>query len=466
MTTLTHTTATRPAGHPHRWDRPQVVHVERLPPRAAHPGELERPLPPAIRARLPVEYLWRHQVAAIDLLRRGRSTVVASGTASGKSLCYQLPVAEAVAADPPGTALALFPTKALAHDQLRAISAPGYPGVVAGAYDGDCGPEERAWLRRHANVVLTNPEMLHHGILPSHTRWATFLHRLRYIVIDELHAIRGVFGSHVAHLLRRLQRLAAQYGTAPTFAFSSATIGRPGTLASSLCGHDVAEVVDDASPRGERTFVLWNPNVVDDDREPSARRDAATIVAELVREGHRTIAFGRSRKVTEILAAEIRRQLPPHLRPAVRSYRGGYLAAERREIEQELADGHLLGVVATSALELGVDIGGLDACVLVGFPGTIASMWQQAGRAGRGTQPSLTVLVAGDDQLDQWLMTHPREVFAGRAEPAVIDPRATPTCCSPNSPARPTNGRSGTTTAPGGPTPSTTASATWSSPTR
>jgi DEAD/DEAH box helicase domain-containing protein len=408
-----------------RWDQPQVVHVEHLPPVAARTARLRRPVPAEVGARLPVAELWAHQAQAIDLVRDGQSVVIATGTASGKSLCYQLPVAEAVAGDPPGTAVALFPTKALAHDQLRAISAPGYPGLVAGAYDGDCGPEERAWLRSHANVLLTNPEMLHHGILPGHARWATFLQRLRYVVVDELHTLRGIFGSHVSHLLRRLTRLAHQYGADPTFVFSSATIGQPGRLASELCGRPVTEVLDDASPRGPRTFVLWNPAAVASDQErraPSARRDAAAIAAELVEHGHRTLAFGRSRKGTEVLAAEIRRRLPDHLAASVRAYRGGYLAEERRDIEQELADGALRCVVATTALELGVDIGGLDACVLLGFPGTVSSMWQQAGRAGRQLQPSLTVLVAGEDQLDQWLMAHPRAVFTRPPEPAVVNP--------------------------------------------
>jgi DEAD/DEAH box helicase domain-containing protein len=233
--------------------------------------------------------------------------------------------------------------------------------------------------------------------------------------------LRGIFGTHVAHLLRRLRRLCAHYGSDPTFVFCSATIGEPGRLATELCGLPVAEIVDDGSPRGERTFVLWNP-ADDTRRSSSANHDTAAIVAELVDAGHRTIAFCRSRKGTEVVAADISRRLGTAPADSVRPYRGGYLAAERRAIEDELASGALRGVVATSALELGVDIGGLDACVLNGFPGTIASMWQQAGRAGRTTEPSLTVLVAGEDQLDQWLMNHPNEVFSRPAEPAVINP--------------------------------------------
>ncbi len=365
-----------------------------------------------------------------------------------------MPIAEAVgAAVRPASSLLLFPTKALAQDQLRALTALEVPRLVAATYDGDSGPEERTWVRANANVVLTNPEMLHHGILPHHGRWATFLMRLDYVVIDELHVLRGVFGTHVAHLLRRLRRLCAVYGSDPTFIFSSATIGQPGRLASELCGLDVAEVTDDGSPRGCRRFLLWNPTagaspvqpidaaptpgstpgstpgpvlapdrVVGSGKAPSANRETAALMAELIARGSRTITFCRSRKGTELIAAEVRRRLPPHLADLVRPYRGGYLTAERREIESELFGGTLRGVVATTALELGVDVGGLDACVLNGFPGTIASMWQQAGRAGREAQDSTVILVAGDDQLDQWYMAHPDQVFSRPPEPAVINP--------------------------------------------
>ncbi|MEZ5145057.1 MAG: DEAD/DEAH box helicase [Acidimicrobiales bacterium] len=408
---------------------PRLVHVERLPARSARVAEPARPLPPAVRDRLGVDRLWSHQAQAIDLVRRGRSVVVATGTASGKSLCYQAPIAEAaVTGIRPATALLLFPTKALAQDQVRAFTALDVPGLVAATYDGDTGPEARSWVRSHANVVLTNPEMLHHGILPHHDRWATFFKRLRHVVIDELHVLRGIFGSHVAHLLRRLRRIAAHYGADPVFVFSSATIGQPDRLAGELCGLDVTPVTDDGSPRGERLVALWDPQR-DDAPVRSAEaaaagepRSTALLAAELVRRGHRTIVFTRSRKGTEIVAADVRRRLPPQVRERVRPYRGGYLAAERREIEAELFDGRLLAVVATSALELGVDIGGVDACVLDGFPGTIASLWQQVGRAGREAQRSLAVLVAGDDQLDHWLMRHPREVFERPPEPAVVNP--------------------------------------------
>ena len=239
---------------------PRLVHLEHLPARSARFAELSTPLADGLRSRLPVEQFWSHQAAAIDLARSGRSVAIATGTASGKSLCYQVPIAEAVGSPVrPATSLLIFPTKALAQDQLRAITRLEVPRLVAATYDGDSGPEERTWVRGNANVVLTNPEMLHHGILPHHGRWATFLMRLRYVVIDELHMLRGVFGTHVAHLLRRLRRLCARYGSDPTFIFSSATIGEPGRLASELCGLDVAEITDDGSPRAARRFVLWNP---------------------------------------------------------------------------------------------------------------------------------------------------------------------------------------------------------------
>ncbi len=430
------------------WSRdPRFVHAVRLPAREARTAALARPLPDEVWSRLGVPALWRHQAEAIDLVREGRSVVVATGTASGKSLCYQAPIAEAVCAGlRPSTSLLLYPTKALAQDQLRAFGTLEVPGLVAATYDGDTPTDHRGWVRTHANVLLTNPEMLHHGILPHHDRWATFLKRLSYVVVDELHVLRGIFGTHVAHLLRRLRRLAAHYGASPTFVFTSATIGQPERLAADLCGLPVVPVTDDGAPRGERIVVLWNPeadpvqvaadpSAGDLDADPDGGADAgptpappqgrdrstALLAASLIRAGRRTIVFSRSRKGTELLAKELGRRLPSSLAGAVRPYRGGYLAEERRAIEEALFDGQLQGVVATTALELGVDIGGLDACVLDGFPGTIASLWQQIGRSGRSAQQSVAVLVAGSDQLDQWLMRHPDELFTRPPEPAVVN---------------------------------------------
>ncbi len=400
----------------------RLVYAERIPARQARTAALERPLRQDLCDQLPIHALWSHQAEAIDLVRRGHNVAVSTGTASGKSLCYQAPVAE-TATDPirPGAALLIFPTKALAHDQLRALTDLELPGLIAATYDGDCTPEERTWVRRNANVVLTNPEMLHCALLPHHARWATFLMRLRYVVLDELHVFRGVFGTHTAHLLRRLRRVCASYAATPTFIAASATIGAPAELAAALWGDPVTAVTDDGSPHGERVVALCNP-LQFDSVQVSAHSETAGLLASLISAGHRSIGFCRSRRGTEVVAADVRRRLPAHLCDTVRPYRGGYLPEERREIEGELFGGHLRGVVATTALELGVDIGGLDACVLDGFPGTIASMRQQMGRAGRERQESLALLVAGQDQLDQWLMAHPTEVLTRPPEPAVINP--------------------------------------------
>jgi DEAD/DEAH box helicase domain-containing protein len=403
-----------------------LVFTRALPPRPARVGHLARPLPAPVAERLDVDSLWSHQAEAIDLARAGRSVVVATGTASGKSLCFQAPVAEAAAAPiRSGTSLLLFPTKALAHDQLRSLTERGFPGVVAGAYDGDAGNEERAWIRRKATVVLTNPEMLHSGLLPHHDRWSTFLSRLRYVVLDELHVFRGIFGSHLAHVLRRLRRLANHYGADPTFVCCSATIGEPERLASALCGVPVEAVLDDGSPQPEKLLAVWNPESRPRDARSGRRArhaSAATVMTELVAAGHRTITFCRSRRTTELVAADVRKKLPGEQGERVQPYRGGFLAEQRREVEELLFAGRLDGVVATSALELGIDVAGLDAVVLDGFPGTVASFWQQAGRSGRAGQASAAVLVAGDDQLDQWFARHPTELLTRPPEPAVVNP--------------------------------------------
>jgi DEAD/DEAH box helicase domain-containing protein len=408
----------------------RLVHLEGLPARPARTAEPEDGLHPEVAERLAargIGQLWTHQAAAVDHLRAGRSLVVATGTASGKSACYQIPIVTSVLEGTQDTALLLFPTKALAHDQLRALRSWLVPGLRAVTYDGDTPAEERAAVRRTANVVLTNPEMLHIGMLPFHDRWATFFMRLRYVVVDELHTLRGIFGSHVAHLLRRLRRVCARYGSEPAFCFSSATIGNPAELAEALCGLPVATVDDDGSPRGERLVALWDRPVIDAEQgtRPSANAETGAILACLVGSGLRTIAFSSSRKGAELVARHARRRLAaraPELAGAVAAYRGGYLPEERRALEAALAGGELLGVSATNALELGIDVAGLDAVVLNGFPGTLASFWQQAGRAGRALQPSAAVLVAGDDQLDRWYLDHPSEIFTRRPEPAVINP--------------------------------------------
>ena len=404
-------------------DHPSIVHIEHLAATPPRSRTLERPLPPHVADLVPPGGLWSHQVTAIDHLRGGRPVVIATPTASGKSLAYQLPIAEAVTdRDRMGTSLLVFPTKALAQDQLRALTDLELPGLVAATYDGDCTPEERAWVRQQANTILTNPEMLHHGMLPNHRRWAVFLSRLRYVVVDELHVLRGVFGAHAGHVLRRLVRLSHHYGGEPTFVFCSATIGEPARLAGDLLGVPVTEVSDDGSPRTERHVVLWDPTAGDPDGDAaSPNRAAAEVAASLVASGLRTLVFCRSRRGTELVAQRLRRRVPGG-DERVRAYRSGYLASERRDIEADLFAGRLDAVVATSALELGVDIGGLDAVVLCGFPGTVASMWQQIGRAGRSGTPSIAVLVAGEDQLDRWVMDHPRETLLRPPERAVTNP--------------------------------------------
>jgi DEAD/DEAH box helicase domain-containing protein len=404
----------------------------RVPAREARTAMPAIPLAPEIGARLAargVEQLWSHQAAAVDALCAGRSVVVASGTASGKSLCYQLPIVESVVRGARDTALLVYPTKALAQDQLRMFRQWLVPDLVAATYDGDTTFDERTWARAHANVVLTNPEMLHAGILPSHARWATFLMRLRYVVVDELHTLRGLFGSHVAQVLRRLRRLCAHYGSDPVFCFTSATIGNPAELASQLCGLEVEAIDVDGSPSAERGFAVWQRPLLDEHTgtRASANLETAMLLARFVDEGHQTLAFTRSRKGAELVAAQARAMLAEShgggpAPPAIAAYRAGYLVDERRELEERLATGELGGVVATSALELGIDIGSLDAVVLNGFPGTLASMRQQVGRAGRTTRRAAAVLVAGDDQLDQWYARHPSELLSRPAEAAVVNP--------------------------------------------
>lgn len=366
--------------------------------------------------------------------------MVATGTASGKSLAYLAPVLSALAdgAEAPNgrgaTALYLAPTKALAADQRRAVrelAAPLGNAVRPAVYDGDTPVEEREWVRQYANYVLTNPDMLHRGILPAHPRWSSFLRALRYVVIDECHTYRGVFGSHVAQVLRRLRRLCARYGSDPVFLLASATSSDPARAASRLTGTRVIEITDDASPRGEVVFALWEPPLTDLRGEKGApvRRTAtaetADLLTDLVVQGVRTVAFVRSRRGAELIAVIAQERLAAVDRSLVRrvaAYRGGYLPEERRALERALHSGELLGLAATTALELGVDVSGLDAVLITGYPGTRASLWQQAGRAGRSGQGALAVLIARDDPLDTYLVHHPEALFRQPVEATVLDP--------------------------------------------
>jgi DEAD/DEAH box helicase domain-containing protein len=405
-----------------------LVHVEDLPARDPKPLPFPEDLPEVLVSRLSllgVEGLFEHQRAGLEVLRSGRNVMLATGTASGKSLVYQIAAAESALVTPKATALFLFPTKALARDQLRAIRGFKLPQIRAGVYDGDTPQAERPLIRRNANLVLTNPDMLHLALLADHARWADFMLRLAVVVVDEAHVLRGVFGSHVAMVLRRLRRLIALHGGDPRWCLSSATIGNPGELAERLTGLDIEVIEADAAPRGRKLFAMWNPPIIDD--ETGARRstlaEASTVMTKLVDDGARTIGFTRSRRAAELLAEFTRRGVSDaRARDRIRAYRAGYLAEDRRKIEQELTDGDLVAVAATNALELGIDIGSLDAAVLTGYPGTRASMWQQAGRAGRRSDESLAVLVAQDDPLDQYLVQHPADLFERPSEAAVIDP--------------------------------------------
>ena len=402
-----------------------LVHARIFPARPPRFGDLDPPLDPTLAERLAgkgIERLYGHQVRAIHSIRGGTHTVVASGTASGKTLCYQVPIAERALEDRTSTALLIFPTKALAQDQLGSMQALSLPQMTVSAYDGDLPREQRSRVRRRANVVLTNPDMLHYGILPNHGLWKDFLSRLGHVVVDEMHYLRGMFGSHTANIIRRLRRLAAHYGADPTFVLTSATIGNPVDLAERLCGVEVSLVDSDDSAAGERMVAIWNPPL---DEESSGRRssiaETTDLYIDLVRRGIHTIAFGRSRRATELIHVNAARRLGA-VADRISPYRAGYTARDRRDIEARLFSGELVGISATNALELGVDIGGLDAALLCTFPGTISSFRQQAGRAGREEEMALVVLVAGEDALDQYFVHHPEELFGRTPEAAVVNP--------------------------------------------
>ncbi|MFB9237020.1 DEAD/DEAH box helicase [Plantactinospora siamensis] len=509
-----------------------VTHVEQVPASAGTATDWPLWVPDELRKALVergVVTPWRHQAEAAQLAYQGQHVVVATGTASGKSLAYQLPALATLLGDPRATVLYLAPTKALAADQLRAVAELGLPGVRPAAYDGDTPQAEREWIRQHSRFVLTNPDMLHHGILPGHARWATFLRRLSFVIVDECHTYRGVFGSHVAHVLRRLRRQAARYGAGsgrpvartgrtggsgrtaaapaaavdgaaadidgpaadgpmagidgpaaggqvsggqpaggrvpgllgggrpadgPVFVLASATAVDPAGAAGRLTGLPVTAVTDDRSPRGGVTFALWEPPLLpptggaagpslppsggaagppDGGGSPaelaqvrrSALRETSDLLADAVAAGTRTLAFVRSRRGAEVIATAARRSLDeavPGLGQRVAAYRSGYLREERRALEHALLTGELLGLASTNALELGVDLTGLDAVLICGYPGTRASLWQQAGRAGRSGREALAVLVARDDPLDTYLVHHPEALFGRPVEATVLDP--------------------------------------------
>jgi DEAD/DEAH box helicase domain-containing protein len=398
--------------------------VASLPPREATLvkfPDLQRELTEALR-KMGASRLYSHQMEAYERLRAGENVVVATATASGKSLCYKIPAFQNALGRAKSRALFLYPTKALAQDQLGKIKAFGLRGVHPATYDGDTPHALRADIRRRANILLTNPDMLNIGILPNHEAWAEFLRNLEIVAVDEAHVLRGVFGSHVAAVLRRLRRVAMLHGGDPRFVLTSATIANPQELAESLTGLPFTLVDNDGASTGERRVIFRNPPLLD--KEKGERRslltEGALVFANLVSQGVRTIAFARTRKAAELIYRYAANRLGVEGARRISPYRAGYTPRERREIEGRLFRGDLLGVVSTNALELGVDVGALDAVVCCGYPGSVASIWQQWGRAGRGKDPALAVYIPGRDSLDQFLFENPPRVLGRRVEAARV----------------------------------------------
>ncbi|HEY8704484.1 MAG TPA: DEAD/DEAH box helicase [Gaiellaceae bacterium] len=403
----------------------ELAYLTTEPPREPRTAPLPDGLHPELRAALArqgVERLYAHQAEAWTTARAGGHVMITTGTASGKTLAFNLPVLDTLATDPKNRALYLYPTKALAQDQARALGELAVPRVRTAIYDGDTPHEQRGQIRKWANLILTNPDMLHIGVLPRHDLWADVLHNLRYVVIDEAHVYRGVFGSHVANVLRRLRRLARVYDADPQFIFASATIANPGELAHSLLGDSATVIGDDAAPRAERTIALWNPELIDVelDLRASPLGDAARLLASLVQRDLRTICFAKSRKAAELVHRMAADRVDTETAKRLAPYRAGYTPQQRRDIERRLVQGELLGVSCTDALELGIDIGLLDCAISVGFPGTVASLRQQWGRAGRRGH-GLAVMVASEDALDQYFMREPETLLGRRVEAAILD---------------------------------------------
>ena len=409
-----------------------VTWSHRVEPQEAHFAEMPSGLAPAVQRALRgrgIETLYSHQARAFELASAGRHVVVATPTASGKSLCYNLPILQALASDPSATALYLFPTKALARDQeeaLRAFMRDAELSIGAVTYDGDTPVDARRAARQRAGVLLTNPDMLHAGIMPHHTAWARLFSNLKYVVVDELHTYRGVFGSHLANVMRRLLRIARFHGSSPTFLFASATIGNPQAHASRICGEPVDLIDQSGAPTGPRQLVVYNPPIVNAELgiRQSYIKTAVRLTRDLVRAGVPTLVFGNSRNGVEVMLKYLRDRLArDHIdAAAIHAYRGGYLPETRRRIEAALRAGEIRCIVATNALELGIDIGALDAVVCAGYPGTMAGLWQRFGRAGRRRDLSLSVLVSSSNPVDQYMARHPRQLVSAPIEHARIDP--------------------------------------------
>jgi DEAD/DEAH box helicase domain-containing protein len=405
----------------------EVVHVAEVPPRRGRFLEPQERIHRTVLSRLQEEgvaQFYVHQALAIDAALRGQDVAVVTGTSSGKTLCYNVPALHAVLSEPDARALYLFPTKALAHDQAGKLQKLLPEGVYAATYDGDTPKTQRSAIRRTASIVLTNPDMLHVGILPSHELWAKFLRTVRYVVVDEMHVYRGVFGSHVGNVLRRLLRLCSFHRNEPTVIGCSATIGNPLEVFRKLTGRTPLLVDDDTAPQAKRTFVFWNPPMLDDGSRLSANSTTAEVVTMLAEGGMRTLAFCRARVTTELVLRQVRQRLAKREGRAdwVESYRGGYTPKERRQIEQALFKGKLRGLITTNAMELGVDVGSLDAVVMNTYPGSVASFWQQAGRAGRGAKPGLVVMIGHDDPLEQYLLREPDSLLRSTVESVALDP--------------------------------------------
>ena len=406
-------------------DEEEVAYSGLEPARTARVEALPDDLDPRVASSLlgtGVTALYRHQAEAWEAARRGENVVVTTGTASGKSLAFNLPVLDAIARDPKSRALYLYPTKALAQDQARALARLQLKGLKPAIYDGDTPAEARWQVRKWSNLVLTNPDMLHVGVLPHHDRWGDVLHNLRFVVVDEAHVYRGVFGSHVANVLRRLRRLARVYDASPQFLLASATIANPGELAEALTGERATVVDRDSSAKAEREVVIWNPPLLDPElgQRASALGEASRLLSQLTTRGLRTICFAKSRKAAELVHRFTVERVDTATAQRLAPYRAGYTPEQRRAIERRLVEGDLLGVTATDALELGIDIGLLDCAISVGFPGTVASLRQQWGRAGRRAT-GLAVLVASEDALDQFFAREPEALLSRRVEAAILD---------------------------------------------
>ncbi|MDY7018576.1 MAG: DEAD/DEAH box helicase [Chloroflexota bacterium] len=411
--------------------RQQIIHTQRIPSQAAIYAMPEKSLSQSLQARLEslgISSLYHHQAEAINAIFAGKNVIIATPSASGKTLCYHLATLEATINHTNSRAIYLFPTKALAQDQLRSLKEIACPELLSeeavATFDGDTPRSERAKIKRQAKIVLTNPDMLHLGILPNHQSWVRLFHNLKYVVIDEAHVYRGVFGSHVANVLRRLRRICAFYNSKPQFILCSATIANPQEHAERLTGLPFEAIITDGSPHGEKYFVFWNPPTINEAKSSrrSSNSEAAFLFSKLIESNIRSLIFARTRKLTELIYIYAREQLSPSLAQLISPYRAGYLPEERRQIERRFFDGELLGLVATNALELGINIGDLEATVLTGYPGSIASTWQQAGRSGRSKDTSLSFLIAQDNPLDQYLMRQPDFLFSKNFDNALIDP--------------------------------------------